>query len=309
MVGVSRQGLSARYPHGDVMALTELQIRKASPKEQQYKLYDQGGLLLLVRPTGGKFWRLKYRHNGKEQSLSLGEYPGTGLKEARGKRDAARKLLSDGKDPAYEKRLQELERAQSAANTFGIIAEELIAKAEKEGRATATLTKARWFLALMPKNFTARPVKDITAPELLAVLKKIEDAGHYETARRVRAFAGRVFRYGIATGRALRDPSQDLRGALITPKVTHHAAILEPERVSRSPNRTSRQGLRSPMKAMSTSSKRKPLSSLCARLIVRATSATAMTCSLPFVSAVCSFSKVSGMGSRGKSVKILPKTY
>ena len=213
------------------MALTELQIRKAAPKEQQYKLYDEGGLLLVVRPTGGKFWRLKYRYGGKEQSLSLGEYPGTGLKEARGRRDAARKLLSDGKDPSYEKRLQELERAQSAANTFGIIAEELIAKAEKEGRTTATLAKARWFLALMPKNFTDRPVKNITAPELLAVLKKVEDAGHYETARRVRAFAGRVFRYGIATGRALRDPSQDLRGALIAPKVTHHAAILEPERV------------------------------------------------------------------------------
>lgn len=113
----------------------------------------------------------------------------------------------------YEKRLQELERARSAANTFGIVAEELIAKAEKEGRAVATLAKARWFLALMPRNFIERPVKEITAPELLAVLKKTEDAGHYETARRVRAFAGRVFRYGIATGRAIRAPSHDARGS------------------------------------------------------------------------------------------------
>jgi hypothetical protein len=208
------------------MALTEMQVRTAKAEKQQYKLYDEGGLILLIRPSGGKLWRLKYRFAGKEQQLSIGRYPDTGLKEARQRRDAARKLLSAGIDPARQKRLVEAENARSVANTFKVVAEELIAKSEREGRATATLFKARWFLSLLPAVFTSRPVKDIKAPELLAELRKIESAGHHETAKRVRAFAGRVFRFAIATGRAHSDPSAALRGALVSPKVTHYAAIL-----------------------------------------------------------------------------------
>ena len=213
------------------MPLTELTVRKAKASSRPYKLADGGGLFLLVTATGGKLWRLKYRYGRKEKLLSLGRYPETGLKEARDGRSAAKKLLSAGKDPSREKQRAMTSKAADALNSFRALAEEFIAKTEREGRASATLTKARWFLSLLSHNLTSRPISEIDAPELLREIKKVEAAGHHETARRLRAFSGRVFRYAIATGRAMRNPAADLQGALVSPKVTHHAAILVPDQV------------------------------------------------------------------------------
>jgi integrase len=211
------------------MPLSDTAIKAAKPAASDYKLFDEKGLFLLVTRGGGKLWRFKYRFVGKEQLLVLGKYPDVGLKEARARRDAARKALADGQNPAVEKKKAAVAAAISAANTFKAVAKELIDKGEREGRAPPTLAKARWFLSLLEPGIGSRPIAEIEAYELLGVLKPIEAAGHHETASRMLAFAGRVFRYGVATTRCRSNPAADLRGALISPKVKHHAAILDPE--------------------------------------------------------------------------------
>ena len=213
---------------GAPTSLTSTAINAARSRERPYKLFDEKGLFLSVEPSGGKLWRLKYRYNGKEKKLALGAYPETGLKEARNKRDEARKLLAASIDPSAQKKIEKFGKAVQAANTFQAIADEYIAKKAREGLAQVTLTKARWLLRLLAPKIGGRPIGEITAQELLAALRPVEQRGNLETARRMRSFAGRVFRYGIATGRAEHDLSSDIRDALITPKVTHRAAILDP---------------------------------------------------------------------------------
>ncbi len=213
------------------MPLTDAAIRAAKPSDKQFKLYDEGGLFLIVKPTGGKLWRLKYRYLGKELALSLGRYPAVGLKEARAGRDQARKLIASGNNPAFEKKRAAVAASVGAANTFAAIAEELIAKREKEGLKEITTGKARWMLSLLAPDLGKRPIGEIEAFELLAFLKKIEATGRLETAKRLLAFAGRVFRYAVATARAKRNVAADLQGALIAPKVKNHAAIIEPDAV------------------------------------------------------------------------------
>jgi integrase len=210
------------------MALSDIAIRSAKPASKQFKLYDEGGLFLLVKPSGGKLWRLKYRHQGKEQALALGSYPDVGLKQARAGRDRARKLIASGMNPAFEKKRAAVAATVGAANTFMAIAEELIAKREREGLKEITTGKARWMLSLLAPELGKRPISEIEPFELLAVLKKIESSGRLETAKRLLAFAGRVFRYGVATARAKRNIAADLQGALVAPKVRNHAAIIEP---------------------------------------------------------------------------------
>ena len=212
------------------MALTDTAIRAAKPKEAQYKLHDEKGLLLIVRPTGGKLWRLKYRFQGKEQQLSLGTYPEVSLKDARDSRDAARRLLAEGKDPGAEKKREVVAAAVSAGNTFKIVAEEHIAKRQREGAADATIAKARWHLDRLTK-LHARPIAEIEAYEVLEILRKLETRGNLEAARQIRSFASRIFRYGVATTRCKADPAALLIGALTAPKVKNHAAITEPEKV------------------------------------------------------------------------------
>ncbi|MEY4878602.1 MAG: Prophage integrase, partial [Pseudomonadota bacterium] len=209
------------------MALSDTAIRTSKPSSKQFKLYDEGGLFLLVKPSGGKLWRLKYRHLGKELALSLGRYPAVGLKEARARRDEARKLIAGGKDPAFEKKRAAVAASVGAANTFGAIAEELITKREKEGLKAITTGKARWLLSLVEPQLGKRPIVEIEPFELLAVLKKVEASGRLETAKRLLAFTGRVFRYAVATARAKRNVAADLQGALIAPKVKNHAAIVD----------------------------------------------------------------------------------
>ncbi len=205
-------------------------IRQAKPRERDYKLSDYDGLYLLVRPSGGKLWRLAYRFQGKQKLLALGAYPSVTLAEARERRDAARKLLANGTDPSLQRRLEKI-AAAAGGNTFREVAEELLDKQAREGRAAMTLKKNRWLLEPAFETFGDRPIGEITAPELLHALRKFEARGRYESARRMRTVAGMVFRYAIATGRASRDISLDLRGALTTPKVRHRAAIIEPSEV------------------------------------------------------------------------------
>lgn len=213
------------------MPLTDTAVRAAKAAPKAFKLSDEKGLYLLVQPAGSKLWRLKYRYLGKEKKLALGRYPEVGLKEARHRCLEARRLLSEGVDPSEKKKLDRLEATLKAANTFEAVAEEYILKCEKEGRADVTVGKARWLLSLLEPSLGHRPVAAITPAELLAALRKVESKGHRETARRMRSFAGRVFRFAVATARATNDPAAALRGALVAPVATHHAAILEPAKV------------------------------------------------------------------------------
>jgi integrase len=206
------------------MPLKDLSVRKAKASSRPRKLSDGGGLHVLIQSTGSKLWRLAYRFAGKQKTLALGVYPTVSLEEARRHRDEAKKLLARSIDPSVQRKA----RHAGKNDTFRAVAEEVIAKLEREGRAQATLTKRRWLLDFAFSAFGDRPVADITARELLALLRQIEGRGHYETARRLRSTCGMVFRYAIATGRAERDPSVDLRGALTTPQVCHRATIVDP---------------------------------------------------------------------------------
>jgi integrase len=209
------------------MALNDTLIRNARPRNRDWKLADEKGLYLLVTKKGGKLWRLKYRHLGVERKLSLGKYPDVGLKDARRQRDAARRRLAEGGDPSRDKRTAKAAAKLGIANSFDALASEYIEKVTKEGLAEATLVKARWFASLLRPGIGKLPIAQITPQELLAALKKVEAAGQRETARRLRSFASRVFRYAVATGRASNDPAQPLRGALIAPVARHYAAITD----------------------------------------------------------------------------------
>ena len=213
------------------MALSDAAIRAAKPGEAQFKLYDEGGLFMIVKPSGGKLWRLKYRHVGKEQQLTIGRYPDVGLKDAREKRDHARKVIAAGGNPAFEKKRAAVAASVSAANTFAAVAEELIAKREREGLKDVTNGKARWLLSLLASEIGQRPIAEIEPYELLDVLKRVEASGRLETAKRLLAFASSVFRYAVATTRAQRNIAADLQGALVAPTVKHHAAIIDPKGV------------------------------------------------------------------------------
>jgi len=206
------------------VALSDLKIRAAKPKAKPYKLTDGEGLYLLISATGAKLWRLGYRLAGKQKGLALGSYPTISLAEARQQRDEARKLLATGNDPALKRKLDK----QHQAVTFRLIAEELVEKMRREGRAEATLTKTKWLLTFAYPFIGSRPIREISAPEVLALLRSIEKRGRYETARRARSTCGMVFRFAIATARADRDPTADLRGALTAPKAKHRAAITDP---------------------------------------------------------------------------------
>lgn len=209
------------------MVLTDTAIRNAKPKDKPYKVSDSQGLYLLVNPRGSKLWRVKYRINGVERKLAIGPYPEITLAEARAARDAARRQVAHAIDPNYAKRQARIEAMLRTETTFEKVAEELIAKREKEGASPRTLEKYRWVLKLFSTEFRRRPVADINPAELLYELKHQERREKFETAKRMRSFASRVFRYGAATARAERDPAQMLLGALIQPKVKLFSAITE----------------------------------------------------------------------------------
>jgi integrase len=213
------------------MALSDVQIRSAKPGAKPYKLFDGRGLHLAVTPAGGKLWRLKYRHAGKEKLLSLGAYPAMPLAAARKAADAARSAMAAGVDPSLEKRRTKARAKQGAGDTFAAIAAEYIDKRKRDGArpySPATTVKAEWFAALLDPAIGHMPVASIEPLDILAALQKLEPKGNLESARRCLQFASRVFRHAVATARLASDPSRDLKGALSAPRVRHHAAILDP---------------------------------------------------------------------------------
>ncbi len=213
------------------MPLSEFAVRKAKPREKPYKLADSGGLFLSVQPNGAKFWRHKYRFDGKEKLLSYGRYPLTTIAEARAKRDEAKKLLADGVDPGDQRRLERLAAEASRRQTFGLVAEEYIQRMEAGDAAAGTITKTRWLLQDLASPLSNRPIKDIVPAEILDVLRRVEMSGRRETARRLRGVIGSVFRFAIVTLRAEADPTTALRGALLSPKVAGRAAITDEGRL------------------------------------------------------------------------------
>jgi integrase len=212
------------------MPLTDTACRKAKPADRPIRLAEGAGLYLEVVPNGSKYWRLKYRLAGKEKRLAIGVYPEIGLKEARDSRDAARRLLRDGVDPSIAKRAAKI--ALAGGDSFEAIAREWLAQTDaKRADNTNKTIKARLEADLLPW-LGKRPVNEIKAPELLAVLRRVEARGSLIIAKRLRQIAGQIFRYAVATGRAERDPSSDLRGALKSPGgERHHAALTTPAEV------------------------------------------------------------------------------
>jgi integrase len=209
------------------MSLTDTTIRNAKPSEKPIKLSDEKGLYLLVTPAGGKWWRFDYRFVGRRKTLSMGVYPDVGLKDARERRDAARKLLADGINPGETRKAMKASKAGRAANSFEVVAREWFAKfSAKWAPSHAKKIIRRLERDIFPW-IGSRPIAEVTAPELLAVLRRTEERGAVETAHRAHQNCGQVFRYAIATGRAERDPSPDLRGAIPAVKQTHHAAITD----------------------------------------------------------------------------------
>lgn len=214
------------------MALSDVAVRKAKPAAKPQRLFDGGGLYLEVSPAGGKLWRYKYRHLGKEKRLSLGTYPDTGLADARAKHAAARKLLAAGIDPGEQRKAEKLARQERSANTFAAIAAELLAQRAKKLAAGSADRERRLLENDLAPHIGNVPVADVTAPMLLRTLRKVEDRGAVETAHRARMLASQVFRYAIATGRAERNPAADLAGALSPPERTHFASLTEPAEVA-----------------------------------------------------------------------------
>lgn len=214
------------------MPLTDVSIRNAKAGDKTVKLFDERGLYLEISPSGGKWWRLKYRFDGKEKRLSLGVYPDVGLKEARERRDAARKLVADGVDPSENRKAQKSAKADRAANSFEVVTREWFAKYAS----TWVDYHGDRILKRLERDIFpwigGRPIADITAQELLSVIRRIEGRGAVETAHRALSNCGQVFRYAVATGRADRDPSGDLRGALAPAKGGHMAATTEPQRLA-----------------------------------------------------------------------------
>lgn len=212
------------------MPLTDIAVRNAKAREKPYKLADERGLYLLVN-AAGKYWRFDYRFAGKRKTLALGVYPDSTLAKARAKRDEARRQLADEIDPGLQRKAVRAARSERAANSLEVIAREWHAKqlpAWTAGHAGRILR--RLDVDVFPW-IGARPIAELTAPEVLAALRRIEARGAIETAHRTHQNLSQVFRYAIATGRAERDPCPDLRGALPPAKPQHHASIVEPKAV------------------------------------------------------------------------------
>ena len=208
--------------------LTDTAIRRAKPREKPYKLADGGGLYLLINPSGARWWRLKYRVEGREKLISLGVYPDVPLKDARERRDEARRLLASGGDPGAKRKAEK----SADADTFEAVAREWFGKFSTGWAPThADKVFRRLELYVFPW-LGSRPVRNIAAPDVLSCLRRVEARGTLETAHRTHQHCGQVFRYAVATGRAERDPCADLRGALPPATKQHLASITDVPGVS-----------------------------------------------------------------------------
>jgi integrase len=216
------------------MALTDVAIRNAKPREKPYKMGDALGLFLLVQPSGGKLWRLKYRVDGREKKHGLGIYPDVSLGEARRRRDEARELIAMGKDPSREKQKSKVRSRIEAENTFTAIATEYCEKRKRDGQkgwSSATATRSEYLLSLLNGSIGKLAINDIGPADVLGAVRRIEAKGNLESARRTLQLAGAVFRFAVATARLGSDPTRDLKGALTAPTVTHYGAITDAKRV------------------------------------------------------------------------------
>lgn len=208
------------------MMLNELKVKNAKPKEKLYRLFDGRGLYLEVNPAGGRYWRFKYRFNDKERRMGFGVYPDIGLADARERRDQARKLIANGVDPAEAKQAAKVSRA--GGDSFEAIAREWHSKnlhmwTEAHGISILRRLEQNTFPWI-----GAKPIKQITPPEMLSVLRRMEERGAVETAHRMRSSCGQIFRYAIATGRIESDPCRDLIGAIAPVKKRHFPTITDP---------------------------------------------------------------------------------
>lgn len=215
------------------MALTELQVKQAKPTDKDYSLADEKGMRLLVRTSGSKSWQLRYRRptDGKADIFTLGTYPELPLKQARIKRDEARVLITEGIDP---KQHQKSKRAEYTAKgiTFAEIAKEWFDTVKPNWSPTHTERTTNLLKNHLVPYIGDRPIIEITPPELLFALKKMQAKGILDSAQRAKQTAGQIFRYAIQTGRLMSDPSRDLTGALTPPKTKHFAALTEPKDVA-----------------------------------------------------------------------------
>lgn len=208
--------------------LSKAEIKAAQPREKPYKLYRGKGLYTLVTPDDRRWWRFRYRFQGREKTLSLGVFPEVGIAEAEDRRDDFRRDLRGGIDPSVKRRAER----GAGGDTFRAVAEEWLANQRDLSADTTEQFRTRLKAYLYPKIGNHR-VDAIEPTDLLAALRTIEAKGRYDTAHRCRSLAGRVIRYAIATGRARRDPSADLRDALVSVRTKHHAAITDPKDVGR----------------------------------------------------------------------------
>lgn len=213
---VNKSGLNAAW------------IARAGPKDKAYKLSDRDGLYLFVKTSGSRYWQMNYRFHGSQRTIAFGRYPELSLADAREKLRETRALLARGIDPIDHAKLERIAESIAAVNTFQAVADEWLEKARLEERAAMTIKKYEWQLGLVMPSLGKRPIAQISTHEVLLALRKIERTKKYYTAGSVRGTCSQVFRYAIATAKTDRDVCRDLRGALVTPKVVHRAAITTP---------------------------------------------------------------------------------
>lgn len=213
------------------MALSDTTIRKAKAADKPQRLFDGGGLYLEIVPSGGKWWRLKYRFGGKEKRLSLGTYPDTGLADARERRDALRKLLAQGIDPGVQRKAEKAAGMERAANSFEAIAREWLAVKKPEWTAGQFAKECGRLENHAFPRIGALPIADIGVADVRPLFAHLVKQGHIEQAHRLRHQLSRVFRFAVATERASRDPAADLRDTLPARNPQNHPTITDPERV------------------------------------------------------------------------------
>jgi integrase len=211
--------------------LTETAVKAAKPKEKAYKKHDERGMYLLVTPAGGKLWRLNYRIDGKQKTFAIGRYPDVPLKVARDLRDEARKQIAAGQDPSTEKRAERARRKLAAAGSFEKVARRWFEKSKSQwvpGHQRTVI--ARLENDVFPR-IGSRPIEDITAVDVLDVLRRIETRGAHETTRRVKQICSQVFTFGITESLITNDPTTGLERALTKPETASHPAVLDPKRI------------------------------------------------------------------------------
>lgn len=215
-----------------IAPLTATQVEKSKPQDKEYKLFDGGGLFLLITPSGGKLWYLKYRFAGREGKLSFGAYPAVSLAEARQRREDAKKLLANGVDPGAVKKARKAAQTATVENSFEVIAREWHEKFKSQWSQSHSKTT----LSRLEKNIFpwigARPISELEPMDVLEVLRRMEARGVLESAKRMKIACGQIFRYGVATGRCKRDPTADLKGAIAPPQTRNMAALIKPADVA-----------------------------------------------------------------------------